>query len=36
MLDNLSYPESTVSPTMVGLGEKFFKVKVLRFLEMLV
>ena len=29
----LSYPESIIGPTMVGLGETIFKIKVLRWLE---
>ena len=33
MVDILSYPESTIGPTMVGHGEKNFKIKVLRRLE---
>ena len=33
MLDILSYPVSMIGPTMVGLGEKVFKIKVLRRLE---
>ena len=33
MIDILSYPESTVGPTMAGVGEKIFKTKVLRRLE---
>ena len=32
-LDILSYPESTIRPTMVGFGDKIFKMNVLIWLE---
>ena len=33
MLDTLSHPMSMLGPTMLGVGEKYFKLKFLRRLE---